>query len=122
MKNLVLIQDPFFIPPSTLLDTCVKLQSVLNTVESVISIEDSQSSQTSSALRATGKEGVETLIIKDVGFSRHQIETFKRIQNLKDAVQIGIDTHKWLVETGIPTMPATIHGEANRVADEVMAT
>ncbi|ETI35014.1 hypothetical protein F443_18594 [Phytophthora nicotianae P1569] len=123
MKNPILILDPFFILPNKLLDACVKLLPVRNTVASAISIEDSQSSQTSSPQRATGKEGVETLIIKDVGsFSRRQIETFKRVQNLKDVVQIGMDTHKRLVETGIPTLPATIHDEANLVADEVMAT
>ncbi|KUF95131.1 Zinc (Zn2)-Iron (Fe2) Permease (ZIP) Family [Phytophthora nicotianae] len=121
LKNPVLILDPFFVRPSKLLSACIKVLPASNTQDTAISIEDSQSSK--GQQRASGKEGVETVLIKDVGsFSRDQIEIFKRVQNMKAAVHSGIDMHRWLVDKGIASLPAGYHGFANQVADEVMAT
>ncbi|ETI32828.1 hypothetical protein F443_20433, partial [Phytophthora nicotianae P1569] len=77
MRNPVLTMDPFYLLPTKLLDACVKLLPVSNTEDSVITVDDSQPSQTSRTDIAEGY--VETLVIKDVGsYSRKQIETFKR--------------------------------------------
>ncbi|ETO58644.1 hypothetical protein F444_22976 [Phytophthora nicotianae P1976] len=123
LKNPVLILDPFFVLPSKLLSACIKVLPVSNTQDTAISIDDSQSSKGPRQQRASGKEGVETVLIKDVGsFSRDQIEIFKRVQNMKAAVHSGIDMHRWLVDKGIASLPAGYHGFANQVADEVMAT
>jgi len=66
---------------------------------------------------------MEIVQIKDVGsFSRQQIEVFKRIENLKTSVQLGLDMHKWLVEEGLPSLPAQYHQSAKDVASEVLAT
>lgn len=76
-KNPVLIQDPFYILPNNLLDACVNVIPVSNTVETVISIVDSQSSQASSTQRSPTQGTVEAESIKDVGnFTRRQIEIF----------------------------------------------
>ncbi|ETI54043.1 hypothetical protein F443_03105 [Phytophthora nicotianae P1569] len=65
MKNPVLTMDPFYLLPTKLLDACVKLLPVSNTEDTVISVDDSQPSQTSRTDIAEGY--VETLVIKDVG-------------------------------------------------------
>ncbi|ETI48531.1 hypothetical protein F443_07443 [Phytophthora nicotianae P1569] len=123
LKNPVLILDPFFVLPSKLLSACIKVLPASNTQDTAISIDDSQSSKGPRQQRASGKEGVETVLIKDVGsFSRDQIEIFKRVQNMKAAVHSGIDMHRWLVDKGIASLPGGYHGFANQVADEVMAT
>ncbi|ETK83246.1 hypothetical protein F441_11762 [Phytophthora nicotianae CJ01A1] len=97
--------DPFYLLPTKLLDACVKLLAVSNTKATAISVDDSQSSQISST--HTDKAPVETLVIKDVGyFSRKQLETFKRVQILKEFVELGIDVYKWLVDVAAPALPA----------------
>ncbi|ETL39932.1 hypothetical protein L916_08778 [Phytophthora nicotianae] len=66
---------------------------------------------------------IECVQIKNVGtFSRNQIETCRRVQNLKEVVQLGLDMHKWLLEKGMPSLPAEYHESARKVASEVMAT
>ncbi|KAL3659118.1 hypothetical protein V7S43_016002 [Phytophthora oleae] len=103
-KKPVLVMDPFFVLPEKLVDACLKLLPVSNTVESALSVDD-ESSQTTRVDALT-----ETIQIKDVGnFSRRQIEIFKRVINLKATVQQGIDMHK------IPDL-------ANDVAKEVLET
>ncbi|KAG1711914.1 hypothetical protein DVH05_009155 [Phytophthora capsici] len=120
MKNPVLTMDPFYLLPTKLLDACVKLLPVSNTEATAISVDNSQSSQPPS--ESTNKAPVETLIIKDVGnFSRKHIETFKRVQILKEFVAQGMDVHKWLVDVAGPALPAEYHSLAQQVADEVMA-
>ncbi|KAK1928089.1 hypothetical protein P3T76_016453 [Phytophthora citrophthora] len=73
-----------------------------------ISIDASQETP-----KAKGKghaKGMEVVQIKDIGtFSREQIETFKKVQNLKSCVQLGLDMHKWLTEGGIRLPPAEYH-------------
>ncbi|KAI9987174.1 hypothetical protein PInf_023142 [Phytophthora infestans] len=122
-KNPVLIQDRFYIHPNYLLDACVKALPVSNTVETAISIVDSQSSQASSTQRSTNQGIVEVVAIKDVGnFTRRQIEIFKRIHTLKTAVQNGIGMHMWLVAEAIAALPAEQHDIVKQVADKVMET
>ncbi|ETM33073.1 hypothetical protein L914_19650 [Phytophthora nicotianae] len=117
MKNPVLTMDPFYLLPTKLLDACVKLLPVSNTEDTVISVDDSQPSQTSRTDIAEGY--VETLVIKDVGsYSRKQIETFKRVQILKDFV--GLKTHEWLLDVALPTLPSPYDVKARQVADDVM--
>eukprot|EP00644_Phytophthora_capsici_P009814 jgi/Phyca11/119854/e_gw1.39.431.1 len=98
----------------------MKLLPVANSAEDAIAIDPSQTSQESEA-----KQGklVETVAIKDVGcFSRKQIEPFKRIQNLKGVVQSGLEMHKWLIEDGVPTLPAEYHQIGAQVAEDVLAS
>ncbi|ETK86417.1 hypothetical protein L915_08948 [Phytophthora nicotianae] len=122
MKNPVLVQDPFYVLPTKLLDACTKLLPVGNTAHAAISIDDSQTNENQGGVGTTGQGTVETLIIKDVGnFSRKQIETFKRVQNLKAQVQLGLDMHKWLVQDALPTLPAEYHDLASKVATDVLA-
>ncbi|ETO58540.1 hypothetical protein F444_23082 [Phytophthora nicotianae P1976] len=119
MKNPVLTMDPFYLLPTKLLDACVKLLPVSNTEDSVITVDDSQPSQTSRTDIAEGY--VETLVIKDVGsYSRKQIETFQRVQILKDFVELGLKTHEWLLDVALPTLPSPYDVKARQVADDVM--
>ncbi|ETO58446.1 hypothetical protein F444_23180 [Phytophthora nicotianae P1976] len=105
-----------------LLDACTKLLPVGNTAHAAISIDDSQTNENQGGVGTTGQGTVETLIIKDVGnFSRKQIETFKRVQNLKAQVQLGLDMHKSLVQDALPTLPAEYHDLASKVATDVLA-
>ncbi|ETM42972.1 hypothetical protein L914_11458 [Phytophthora nicotianae] len=121
LKNPVLIQDPFYILPEKLLDACMKLLPVSNTANHAISIYESQHSQDTGSAQLQGS--VETIWIKHVGnFSRAQIETFKRVHNLMEVVKLGLDTHKWLVQEGIPSLPAEYHAVATSVADEILST
>jgi hypothetical protein len=53
-------------------------------------------------------------------FSRKQIDTFKRVQNLKTACELGFDMHKWLNDEGILSLPAHYHGLTNAVAADVL--
>ncbi|ETK85913.1 hypothetical protein L915_09406 [Phytophthora nicotianae] len=97
MKNPVLVQDAFYLLLTKLLDTQETTQKK--------------------------SESVETLVIKDVGsFSRQQIETFKRVENLKRVVTMGLDMHKWLLEVGIPSLPAQYHDKARQLAAEVLSS
>ncbi|GMF25829.1 unnamed protein product [Phytophthora fragariaefolia] len=65
----------------------------------------------------------ETIVVKDVGnYSRKQIEIFKSVQNLKAAIQLGLDTHRWLVDEGLPALPAEYHSKASKVAEEILGT
>ncbi|KAE8980719.1 hypothetical protein PR003_g24351 [Phytophthora rubi] len=123
MKNPVLILDPFYILPPKLLDACVKLLPVANTeAEAIVVDEESQASQTHAKNSKTGAS-TETIIVKDVGnYSREQIEIFRSVQNLKSAIQLGLDTHKWLVDEGLPALPAEYHSNANKVGEEILGT
>lgn len=61
---------------------------------------------------------VETVQITDIGScSRKLIETSKRVPNLKGAMNLGMDMHKWLYEEGIPSLPADYHGLAKKRGD-----
>ncbi|ETI43194.1 hypothetical protein F443_11807 [Phytophthora nicotianae P1569] len=113
--------DPFYLLPTKLLDACVKLLAVSNTKATAISVDDSLSSQISST--HTDKAPVETLVIKDVGyFSRKQLETFKRVQILKEFVELGMDVHKWLVDVAAPALPADYQSLSQQMADAVMVS
>ncbi|KUF85683.1 hypothetical protein AM588_10007818 [Phytophthora nicotianae] len=115
--------DPFYLLPSKLLDACLKVLPVSNTPENAISIEEDQDARVTSPDKAVMPRNVETVAVKDVGnFTRKQIDTFKRIQNLKDAVQMGLDLLKWLTEEAIPTLPAEYHELAQKIANEVLTT
>lgn len=82
-----------------------------------------QSSQSQCVEATAIPQTVETVQVKDVGqFSRKQIETFKRVRNLKDVVELGLDTYKWMVEVGIPALPAEHHALAKEIAEEVKNT
>ncbi|OWY98730.1 hypothetical protein PHMEG_00030436 [Phytophthora megakarya] len=122
MKNPVLIMDPFYILPDKLLSACLKVLPVANTQETAIDIDAFQTmSASNSGLHSSS--AVETVFIKDVGhFSRKQIETFKRVQNLKEAVKLGQDMYKWLIEDGIPALPARSHDLGKDVANKILAT
>ncbi|ETM43371.1 hypothetical protein L914_11134 [Phytophthora nicotianae] len=118
MKNPVLIQDPFYLLPTKLLEACIKILPVSNSKEDAITIDASQTSQPTE--EKTGKL-VETIVIKDVrSFSRKQIETFRRVDNLKRIVQAGLEMHKWLLEVAVPSLPAAYHGIGAQVADDVL--
>jgi len=66
-------------------------------------------------------EWVDTVQIKGVGsFSRTQIEIFKRVENLKTSTQLGLDMHKWLVENGLPALPAEYHHVVKDVASTIL--
>ncbi|ETP43827.1 hypothetical protein F442_09518 [Phytophthora nicotianae P10297] len=120
MKNSVLVQDAFYLLLTKLLDTCLKLLPLSNSEEDAISVDSSQPSQETTQKKS---ESVETLVIKDVGsFSRQQIETFKRVENLKRVVTMGLDMHKWLLEVGIPSHPAQYHDKSRQVAAEVLSS
>ncbi|KAI9984465.1 hypothetical protein PInf_005818 [Phytophthora infestans] len=114
MKNPVLTLDPFYLLPPKLLDVCIKVLPVSNTKDTAIALEGSQASQQSVA--SSDKASIETVIIKDMGnFSRKQIETFKRVQNLKDLVTIGLGAIKWIVNVALPTLPAEYHALTQQV-------
>lgn len=82
MKNPDLIQNPFYLLPTKLLDACMSLLPVSNSKEDAIAIDQSQPVQETDNKPV---KSVETVVIKDVGcFSREQIETFKRVANLKN--------------------------------------
>ncbi|KAG1689664.1 hypothetical protein DVH05_002022 [Phytophthora capsici] len=122
-KNPVLVQDPFYLLPTKLLEACLKVLPVSNTASSAISIDDSQSSQGVRKDNDASGEQKETVLIKDVGqFSRQQIETFKRVMNLKDAVEKGLDTYKWMTETGISALSAEYHALGKSIAENVKNT
>ncbi|KAI9994697.1 hypothetical protein PInf_011524 [Phytophthora infestans] len=92
-KNPVLVQDPFYLLPSKILDACVRVLPLSNTKATAISLDGSQPYQTQSVEDKATPQSVETVLIKDVGqFSRKQIETFKRVRNLKELVELGLDT------------------------------
>ncbi|OWZ20484.1 LOW QUALITY PROTEIN: hypothetical protein PHMEG_0005100 [Phytophthora megakarya] len=121
MKKPVLILDPFYLLPSNLLDACIRAFPLSNTKETAIAIDSSQPEVPAQVKGVV--EAVEAVQIKDVGmYSRTQIETFKRVKNLKTCVQLGIDMHKWLTEQGIPSLPAEYHQYGNKVAAEILST
>jgi hypothetical protein len=128
MINPVLILDLFYILPSKLLNACLGAFPVSNTKETAIPIDASQTEDRASRNEVPekakgGAEAVEVVQIKDVGvFSRSQIETFKRVENMKMCVQLGLDMHKWLTEQGIPSLPAEYHDYRNDVAAEILST
>lgn len=123
MKNPVLILDPFYILPPKLLHACVKLLPVAHTeAEAIVIDEESQASLTHAKNSKTGAS-TETIIVKDVGnYSREQIEIFRSVQNLKSAIQLGLDTHKWLVDEGLPALPAEYHSNASKVGEDILGT
>ncbi|ETP16357.1 hypothetical protein F441_09030 [Phytophthora nicotianae CJ01A1] len=115
MRNPVLVLDPFYILPSKLLDHCMKVLPVGNTLHQAVCVDTGSS----------GDDGptavMEVIQIKDVGsFSRPQIQLMKKIDCLKAIVQQGINTHKWILEEGLSALPAQYHYLAKQVADEVM--
>ncbi|GMF45509.1 unnamed protein product [Phytophthora fragariaefolia] len=129
MKTPVIILDPFYTLPSILLDACVKLFPVANTeAEAIIVDEGSQASQAAQASQKHTKNArssalTETIVVKDVGnYSREQIEIFISVQNRKAAIQLGLDTHKWLVDEGLPALPAEYHPKASKAAEEILGT
>ncbi|ETK83497.1 hypothetical protein L915_11297 [Phytophthora nicotianae] len=67
MKNPVLIQDPFYLLSTKLLEACIKILPVSNSKEDAITIDASQTSQPTE--EKTGKL-VETIVIKDVNAKR----------------------------------------------------
>ncbi|KAL3658029.1 hypothetical protein V7S43_017071 [Phytophthora oleae] len=100
----------------------MKVLPLSNTSEQAIALYDEADTQKAQK-KASEDNLTETGIIKEVEcFSRKQIETFKRIQNLKTAVQLGLDMHKWLMEESLPALPAEYHASAKQVADEVLKT
>jgi hypothetical protein len=114
MKNPVLIMDAFYLLPPKLLSACMKLLPQRNTSETAVIVDGEDRSANAAQ---------EVVQVKDVGtFSRNQIETFKRIENLKTAVQLGLDLHKWLLESALPSLPAEWHAGVEEVAERVMAT
>jgi hypothetical protein len=114
-KNPVLIQDAFYVLPPKLLDACMAVLPVSNTHASAIEVDEATQGPTPSQVTT------ETVHIKDVGtFSRKQIEIFKRCQNLKNACDLGIDMHKWLIDDGLPSLPAQYHDVAKEVARDIM--
>ncbi|ETO76204.1 hypothetical protein F444_08373 [Phytophthora nicotianae P1976] len=118
LKNPVLIMDAFYILPPKLMDACMKVLPLANTQSSAISVDEDRTKKKSQTERLT-----ECVHIKGIGtFSRAQIELFKRVQNLKDTVQLGVDAHKWLLEGGLPSLPAGYHDLVRKVADDVEAT
>ncbi|ETL41098.1 hypothetical protein L916_07848, partial [Phytophthora nicotianae] len=118
LKNPVLILDAFYILPPKLLDACLKLLPISNTEAIAISVDDDDSKP-----KATENKLLECVHIKGIGtFSRRQIELFKRVQNLKDTVQLGVDMSKWLLDSGLPSLPAEYHDLATTVAEEVANT
>ncbi|KAI9990666.1 hypothetical protein PInf_018223 [Phytophthora infestans] len=113
--------DPY--QRTKLLDACVKVLSLSNTVDTAISIGDSQSSQATRTQRSSTQRTVKAVAIKDAGNStRRKIEIFKRIQNSKTVVQNGIRMHKWLVEEAIAVLPAEHHDIVKKVVDEALET
>ncbi|KUF86859.1 hypothetical protein AM587_10007852 [Phytophthora nicotianae] len=118
LKNPVLIMDAFYILPPKLMDACMKVLPLANTQSSAISVDEDRTKKKSQTERLT-----ECVHIKGIGtFLRAQIELFKRVQNLKDTVQLGVDAHKWLLEGGLPSLPAGYHDLVRKVADDVEAT
>ncbi|ETM47489.1 hypothetical protein L914_07809, partial [Phytophthora nicotianae] len=118
LKNPVLIMDAFYILPPKLMDACMKVLPLANTQSSAISVDEDRTKKKSQTERLT-----ECVHIKGIGtFLRAQIELFKRVQNLKDTVQLGVDVHKWLLEGGLPSLPAGYHDLVRKVADDVEAT
>ncbi|OWZ16801.1 hypothetical protein PHMEG_0009353 [Phytophthora megakarya] len=120
MKNPVANSDAFYLLPHKLLEACVKVLPVSNTASSAIVVdasqEASQEAQTSKKTNA-----VKTVVVKDIGnFSREQVETFGRVKNLGNLVQLGLDMHKWITVEGIPALPAAYHDLANKVAVDVV--
>jgi hypothetical protein len=120
MRNPVTVMDPFYVLPDKLLAACVKVLPVGNTKDSAISVDASQ--EVAAGARKDSKaQQVETVIIKDVGnYTRAQIETFVRVQNLRKDVQLGMDMHKWLTVQGIPALPAEYHDIGNKVAVDIL--
>ncbi|KAE9095774.1 hypothetical protein PF007_g17260 [Phytophthora fragariae] len=118
LKNPVMTMDPFYLLPPKLLDACMKVLPVANPSESAIEVDGSQETRI-----VAKKDQVETVVIKDVrNYSRKQIETFVRIQNLKTVVLLGLELHKWLTVEGIPALSAKYHDVANQVATQVLET
>jgi hypothetical protein len=120
MKYPVTVMDPFYVLPEKLHAACMKVLPVSNTVDSAIAVDASQEAEVEG--RKGANDGlVETVLIKDVGnYSRAQIETFVRIQNLRKDVQMGMDMHKWLTVQGIPALPAEYHEIGNKVAVDIL--
>jgi len=118
MKNPVLIMDPFFILPSKLLNACIQALPLRNDATSAISVDDMEGTEVTTEGQ---DEWVDTVQIKGVGsFSRTQIEIFKRVENLKTSTQLGLDMHKWLVENGLPALPAEYHHVVKDVASTIL--
>ncbi|OWZ08517.1 hypothetical protein PHMEG_00018925 [Phytophthora megakarya] len=101
MKNPVLILDPFYVLPSKLLDACMKT----NAIADAIIEEDDAEASTLPAKRFRNDASTETILIKDT---------------LKPAVQLGLDTHEWLVEEGLPSLSAEYHSKAREIADKLI--
>jgi hypothetical protein len=120
MKNPVTVKDPFYVLPEKLLSACMKVMPVGNTEDSAISVDASQEAGAGGG-KGTSAGEVETVLIKDVcNYTRAQIETFVRIQNLRKDVQLGMDMHKWLTVQGIPALPAAYHDIGNKVSVDIL--
>jgi hypothetical protein len=118
-KNHVLIMDPFFILPPKLLNACIQALPLRSDASSAISVDDTEAKDDTSE---SHDEWVDTVLIKGVGsFFRMQIEIFKPVENLKTSTQLGLDMHKWLVENGLPALPAAYHHVVNDVASKILA-
>ncbi|KAK1939882.1 hypothetical protein P3T76_008188 [Phytophthora citrophthora] len=86
-----------------------------NTQDSAIAVDD-PASQASQPDRL-----IDTVQINDIGsFSCQQIEIFKLIDNVKVAVELGIELHVWLTEEGLPALLAQYHGLAHDVATDIL--
>lgn len=119
MKNPILIMDPFFMLPPKLLNSCIKALPLSNDSSSAISVDDGDATE---EINFGSDDWVDTVQIKGVGsFSRTQVEIFKRVEHLKTSTQLGLDMHKWLVEEGLPSLPAEYHHVVNDVASNILA-
>ncbi|OWZ22258.1 hypothetical protein PHMEG_0003046 [Phytophthora megakarya] len=90
---------------------------VANTNSCAISVDESASQE------QNPEATIDTVYIKDIGtFSRKQVETFKRYQNLKKAIELGIAMHKRILEEDLTSLPAYYHFTANEVARDIVET
>ncbi|RLN06548.1 hypothetical protein BBJ28_00014191, partial [Nothophytophthora sp. Chile5] len=122
LKNPVLILDAFYMLPSKLLERCHAALPVANKAADAVDVTTPTAAQAATAT-ASGNSTVEVVQIAGVGqFSRTQIETFRRMENLKNAVEVGMGLRQWLLDKVLTIVPHEWQSEIKRVADLVLNT
>ncbi|KAI9999340.1 hypothetical protein PInf_004179 [Phytophthora infestans] len=113
IKKPVLIQDPFYILPDNLIESCFKLLPLHNCKNTAVDLRTPPTANSK-------QDAVEVIQIAQIGaFNRKQIETFRRISQLKAHVEQGLGLCRWLLNDALSAMPAAYHDTVRYAAEYV---
>lgn len=122
LKAPILNEDPFYLLPEKLLNTCMNALPLSNGPDDAIVI-GSQSQSSQEVATSTGSndaKDVEVVSIAGVGkFSRATIEAMQRVVNLRKACNQCVEMYSWLTSDVMHVVSAAEQNEVKEIADHV---